>query len=167
MEYTLEDFARRQRFLEATESNGIDPHSKTLDQESLNKKREVWRVLYGGMHVEGTSDTLPVAECRAARVNAAFLAEYGRSQRFVAEFHVVRPLIAKTNELLDLEERARREAARMPLFATAVLDKVHEDVRDYFAQLTREQRTMVTTHFGKRVKQYLSKSGRIKVYQPK
>lgn len=162
MEYTLEEYQRRERFLAAVESSGIDPTKLHNDPGSVAKKRELWTLLYRGMTCEGSHTPLPVGECRAARVNAAFLAEFERSKRYVAEFPIARPLIAKTHELLDLEDLAVREAANLPLFGQPKLDKARADISDYFGGLTAEQRKIVKGAFGRRVAQYLSSSGMVK-----
>ena len=162
-EYTLEEYGRRQRFIDAVNSRDIDVNNlKSNDYDVLNRKRELLGMLYKRLKVEG-GQLLPLEECDSSRVCAALKNEYCLSVRFVAEFSTVRQLIVQTNEKLSLEDRAQREAAKMPLFATTALDTVRACVQNYFAGLTPEQRKVVKIHFGQRVKQYLTNSGRLKV----
>jgi len=161
MEYTLERYLTEQRFVETVEKSGLDVQAYSTDAETLHKKRELVKMRYPNLTVEGGL-RLPVDECKAARVCEALKDMYNLAKRFVAEFPQVRPVIARTNELLSLEERALNGAAKMPLFEQASVNKARADAQAYFAGLTPEQRKIVKKHFGERVKPYLSGSGRVK-----
>ncbi|MBI4140610.1 hypothetical protein HY485_02115 [Candidatus Woesearchaeota archaeon] len=161
IEYTLERYLTEQRFVEAVEKSGVDVQAYSTDHETLHKKRGLVKIRYRNLKVEG-GIRLPVDECKAARVCEALRDMYCIAKRYVADFPQVRPVIARTNELLSLEECALKDAAKMPLFAQASVNKARADTQAYFVSLTPEQRTFVKKCFGERVKPYLSGSGRVK-----
>lgn len=161
MEYTLERYLIEQRFVEAVDTSGVDITVYSTDPDSIVKKRELVKKRYRNLTVEG-GVRLPVDECKASRVCEALRDMYGIAKRFIADFAQMRELISRTNDVLSLEERALRESAKMPLFAQASLDKARADIQTYFVGLTPEQKRIVKSAFGPRVKPYLSGSGRVK-----
>ena len=157
-EYTLEEYGRRQSFVEAVDKSHTDVNDLFSKGEVLHQKRELLSMRYKNLIVEG-GKRLPLSECNASRVCAALQHEYDVSNRFVDSFDDCRQLICRTNEVLSLEERALAEAARMPLFSQSTVSNAELQIRAYVTGLTPEQLKFVKAHLGHRIKQYLTKSG--------
>lgn len=154
--YTLDDYLKKSRFVQGVEQSGIQTGDIYVeDDEIVNKKRELLKLLgYQNLFGEGRR-RIPLAECSSFRINQAYKQEYHRAVKFVGEFKAMESVRGCMDELLRAEEEVALVFRQMPLFAQPV-SHAKKAVESYVRVLTPEQARFVREFFGNRVTQYFS-----------